>query len=87
MNWFDILVICILAAAVIAVAAVVIYNKAHGKGGDCDGCPGCHSCSSCKESGRCHYRIPEDVQKILDDANSKKENSGPAEDRHNSPQQ
>ncbi|MCD8286946.1 MAG: hypothetical protein LUD50_06970 [Clostridia bacterium] len=86
MNWFDILIICILAAAVIVAAAIVIYNKLHGKGGDCDGCPGCHSCSSCHQSGKCHYQIPEDIQKILDDAQAKKSSSGSAEDQHNAQQ-
>ncbi len=85
MNWFDILVICIIAAAVIAAAAIVIYNKLRGKGGDCDGCPGCHSCSSCRQSGKCYYQVPEDIRKILDESQAAKD-SKPSGDSH-SPQQ
>ncbi len=76
MNWFDILAICIIGAAVIAAAAVVIYNKLHGKGGDCDGCPGCsRNCSACGE-GRCKYKIPEDIQEQLRKAQAKDSASG-----------
>lgn len=85
MNWFDILVICILAAAVIVAAAIVIYNKLHGKGGDCDGCPGCnHSCSGCHEKGSCHYQIPEDIQEILKKNSAK--DSGSQDDSHSAHQ-
>lgn len=48
MNAFDIIVITLISAAVLAVIGVNIYKKIKGKGGCSCGCEECGMCSSCR---------------------------------------
>lgn len=49
MGACDIIVICVLAAAFIAVIGTIIYKKVKHKGGGCGcGCDGCPHACSCK---------------------------------------
>ena len=50
MGAFDILVIVLVSAAVLAVIGTVIYRKIKHKGSSCGcGCSGCTMCSGCKD--------------------------------------
>lgn len=50
MGPFDIIVISIVGAAVIAVIGVAIYKKVKGKSGGCCGCDCCCCSSKCDKN-------------------------------------
>lgn len=48
MSPFDIVIIVLISAAVVAVAGACIYRKVRHKGSGCScGCEGCPSCGAC----------------------------------------
>lgn len=49
MGPFDIVVICLVSIAFLAVVGMIIYKKVTKKGGGCDcGCEGCPHACHCK---------------------------------------
>jgi hypothetical protein len=51
MSVFDIIAVCVIAVAFVAVVGTVIYKKIKGKSSGCDcGCDCCPHCSACHPS-------------------------------------
>ncbi|MGN1103506.1 MAG: FeoB-associated Cys-rich membrane protein [Candidatus Coproplasma sp.] len=52
MTPLDIVIICVVAVAFVAVMGVIIYKKVNHKGGcDC-GCSNCPHCYNCKQQNK-----------------------------------